>query len=156
MGCPHPRHVLPASRPERARIRFHTVLAIPVEKVFAVPDLDDTRAELVAFVKGAVEILGSTLMGQVMQGLVSDLAADPELAEAFRARAVAVREAEVARLVARGIERGDVRPGTDPELVHELLFGPVYYRLLLSGRPLDGGLAERVVTAALEGFGPTR
>jgi hypothetical protein len=57
--------------------------------------------------------------------------------------------------VARGIERGDVRPGTDPELVHELLFGPVYYRLLLSGRPLDGGLAERVVTAALEGFGPT-
>ena len=131
------------------------VLIDMVEKVVAVPDLDDTRAELVAFVKGAVEILGSTLMGRVMQGLVSDLAADPELAEAFRARAVAVREAEVARLVARGIERGDVRPGTDPELVHELLFGPVYYRLLLSGRPLDGGLAERVVTAALEGFGPS-
>ena len=71
------------------------VLIDMVEQVVAVPDLDETRAELVAFVEGAVRILGSTLMGRVMQGLVSDLAADPELARAFRERVVAVRIAEV-------------------------------------------------------------
>ena len=38
---------------------------------------------------------------------------------------------------------------TDPELAHELLFGPVYYRLLLSGAPLDHALAERVTDAAI-------
>ena len=60
--------------------------------------------------------------------------------------------AEVHRLVDRGIERGDLRPDTDRELIHELLFGPVYYRLMLSGEPLDQGLAERVVDAVLPGL----
>jgi len=128
------------------------VLIDMVEQVASVPDLGDTRAELVAFVNGAVKILGSTLMGRVMQGLVSDLAADPELAEAFRERVVAVRVAEVRRLIERGIARGDLRPDGDYELANELLFGPVYYRLLLSGRPLSRDLAERVVDAVLPGF----
>ena len=128
------------------------VLIDMVEQFVAVPDLDNTREELVAFVGGAVRILGSTLMGRVMQGLVSDLAADPELASAFRERVVATRVAEVHRLVERGILRGDLRPDTDRELMHELLFGPVYYRLMLSGAPLDSGLAERVVDAVLPAF----
>ena len=128
------------------------VLIDMVEKFVTVPDLGDTRAELVAFVDGAVKILGSTLMGRVMQGLVSDLATDPELARAFRERVVAVRVAEVRRLVRQGIERGDLRPDTDDELLHELLFGAVYYRLLLSGGPLESGLAERIVAAVMPAF----
>ena len=128
------------------------VLIDMVEKFVAVPTLGDTRAELVAFVDGAVKILGSTLMGRVMQGLVSDLATDPELARAFRERVVAVRVAEVQRLVRQGIERGDLRPDTNEELLHELLFGPVYYRLLLSGAPLESGLAERIVDAVMPAF----
>ena len=128
------------------------VLIDMVEQFVATPDLDDTRAELVAFVGAAVRILGTTLMGRVMQGLVSDLAADPELARRFREQVVATRVAEVHRLVERGIERGDLRADTDRQLIHELLFGPVYYRLMLSGAPLDEGLAERVVDAVLPAF----
>jgi AcrR family transcriptional regulator len=123
-----------------------------VEQVIATPDLGDTRAELVSFVDAAVRILESTLMGRVMQGLVSDLAADPALATAFQERVVAMRIAEADRLLARGIERGDLRPDTDVELAHEFLFGPVYYRLLLSGAPLDAGLAGRVVDATMRAF----
>ena len=128
------------------------VLIDMVETVVATPDLGDTRAELVAFVGAAVRILGKTLMGRVMQGLVSDLATDPDLARAFRERVVAVRLAEVKRVFERGIERGDLRPDADFELAHELLFGPVYYRLLLSGRPLDKRLAGRIVDAVLPAF----
>ncbi len=123
-----------------------------VENVVATPDLGDTRKELISFVNAAVKILGSTLMGRVMQGLVSDLATDPELARGFRERVVSARVAEVKRLIERGIERGDLRSNTDIELAHELLFGPVYYRLLLSGAPLDRKLAERVVDAVLPSF----
>jgi AcrR family transcriptional regulator len=121
------------------------VLLDMVKMVVATPDLGDTRKELVSFVNAAVKILGSTLMGRVIQGLVSDLAADPDLARAFRAQVVALRVAEMRRLVERGIERGDLRPDTEVELTHELLFGPVYYRLLLSGGKLDKRLAERIV-----------
>jgi AcrR family transcriptional regulator len=124
-----------------------------VEQVM-LPQLGDTRAELVQFVSAAVHQLGSTLMGRVMQGLVSDLAVDPELAAAFQERVVSVRDAEVARLVARGIERGDIAADVDEQLAHELLIAPVYYRLLLSGHPLDHAFAERIVDAALRALAP--
>ena len=132
------------------------VLIDMVEKVVATPDLGDTRAELISFVDAAVKILGSTLMGRVMQGLISDLAANPELARAFQERVVAMRVAEVRRLIERGIERGELQPDADVELAHELLFGPVYYRLLLSGAPLEQGLAERIVDAVLPAFSRER
>jgi AcrR family transcriptional regulator len=139
----------------RWRSRDELALAVlidMVEQVAAAPEQDETRAELVAFVDGAVRILGGTLMGRVMQGLVSELAAAPELAKAFQERVVALRVAEVRRIVERGIARGDLRADTDLDLLHELLFGPVYYRLLLSGAPLEPGLAERVVDAVLPAF----
>jgi AcrR family transcriptional regulator len=123
-----------------------------VQNVVATPDFGDTRRELISFVNASVKILGSTLMGRVMQGLVSDLATDPELARGFRERVVSMRVAEVKRLIERGIARGDIRPDADIELAHELLFGPVYYRLLLSGAPLDRKLAERIVDAVLPAF----
>jgi AcrR family transcriptional regulator len=125
-----------------------------VEQVVELPELGDTRAELTAFVTAAVKVLGSTLMGRVMQGLVSDLATDPELALAFRERVVSVRNAEVERLVERGIARGDLRPGTDPETAHELLIAPVYYRLLLTGGPLTLAFAKRNVDAVMRAFAP--
>jgi AcrR family transcriptional regulator len=136
----------------RYRSKHELALAVLLHmarEVVAVPDLDETRAELIAFVNGAVRVLGSTPMGRVMQGLVSDLAADPSLATAFREQIVARRLTEVRRLVDRGIARGEVRPGIDYELVHDLLFGPVYYRLLLSGSSLDEQLAERIVDALM-------
>jgi AcrR family transcriptional regulator len=125
------------------------VLLDMVEQIVEVPDLGDVRRELIAFVDGAVKILGTTLMGRVMQGLVSDLATDPELGRSFRERIVAFRVAEIRRVLERAIERGELRPDVDVDLVHELLFGPVYYRLLLSGGPLDKGLATRIVDAVL-------
>jgi AcrR family transcriptional regulator len=125
-----------------------------VEQVVKLPVLGDTRAELLAFVNAAVKVLGSTLMGRVMQGLVSDLATDPQLAQAFRERVVSVRDAEVERLVERGVARGDLRPDVDPATVHDLLIGPVYYRLLLTGQPLNRAFAKRTVDAVLRAFAP--
>ena len=143
----------------RYRSKHELALAVlfdMVERVVAVEETGDTRSELIAFVDGAVRVLESTLMGRVMRGLVSDFATDPELGQAFREQVVSVRLAEVRRVVDRGIERGDIAAGVDYELVHELLFGPVYYRLLLSGGVLDDGLAERIVDAVLAGIAPAK
>jgi AcrR family transcriptional regulator len=131
------------------------VLIDMVQSVVAVPKLEDTRAELIMLVKGAVRVLGKTLMGTVMQGLVSELATDSDLAIAFRGEVVSLRLAEVKRLLERGVERGEIRPDVDVGLAHELLFGPVYYRLFLSGEPLDDRLAERIVDAVLPGLRPS-
>jgi hypothetical protein len=62
----------------------------------------------------------------------------------------------LAQVVERGIARGDLRPDTDSRLVHELLIGPIYYRLLFSGPPFDRNLGGRLVDAVLDGFGVRR
>jgi AcrR family transcriptional regulator len=128
------------------------VLLEMVKEVVVVPDLGNVRDELITFVNGAVRILGKTLMGRVMQGLVSDFAANEALGKAFREQVVSMRLAEVRRVIDRAIERGELRSDVDVVLVHELLFGPVYYRLLLSGGKLDGRLAEGIVDAVLPGI----
>ena len=109
------------------------VLLDVLENEIATVDLGNTRDEALFLVDAAVAMLGTTPLMPITQGLVSDLATDAQLAQAFRSRVVAARLAEVAVLVVRGVARGDLRADTDHELMCELLFGPVYYRLLLSG-----------------------
>jgi AcrR family transcriptional regulator len=141
----------------RWRSRDELALAVllkMVEQIVAVPDLGDVRAELVGFVDGAVRILRDSLMGRVMQGLASDLATDPELGRSFRSQVVAYRVSEVRRVLERAIERGEVRPDIDTDLVHEMLFGPVYYRLLLSGGELDPNFAAGIVDTILPALRP--
>jgi AcrR family transcriptional regulator len=132
------------------------VLLRMVQEIVAVPDLGSTRDELIAFVNGSVRILGATLMGRVMQGLVSDLAIDRELGSRFREQIVSTRLAEVRRLLGLGVKRGALRPDIDATLVHDMLFGPVYYRLLLSGEPLHDDLARDIVDTILPSLAATR
>ena len=136
----------------RYRSRDDLALAVLIDMVMtvsAVADVGDVRAELVQVLRATLDVLRTTLMGRVMQGLVSELAVDPRLSSAFREQVVALRVAEVGRVLARGAERGELRPDLDVVLVHELLFGPIYYRLFLSGEQLEPSFADRIVDAVL-------
>ena len=122
---------------------------------FAYPvDVGDTRRELLTFVDSVVAALGTPPSGPAMQALVSEISTRPDLAETYRTRVVEPRRDTLAPVIARGVARGDLRPDTDVQLVHEFLVGPVYYRLLFSGGSLDPGLGTRLVDAILAGFVP--
>jgi AcrR family transcriptional regulator len=123
---------------------------------FADPvDVGDTRKELVTFVQAAIKNLSAPPSGPAMQGLISQIATDPELGRVYRERVVEPRRAQLRPVIERGIARGDLRPDTDVRLVHELLLGPIFYRLLLSGGQLDRKLSTRLADAILHGFSPT-
>jgi AcrR family transcriptional regulator len=115
-------------------------------------DVGDTRKELRAFVDPVIARMRSSLMSSVIVGLTPELAAGGELSRAYRERIVQPRIDQLAGVVARGVERGDLRPDTDVRLAHELLIGPIFYRLLYSGQPLDNGLSARVSDAVLRAF----
>jgi AcrR family transcriptional regulator len=109
----------------------------------------DLRSGLIGYLDAVITILRDTLLGRVMQGLVSDLATDPEMAAAFRSEVVALREQHLATLLARSLESGELRQDVDLPLLQEMLFGPVYYRLLFCGHALDTDLAQRIVDSVL-------
>jgi AcrR family transcriptional regulator len=115
-------------------------------------DVGDTSAELLAFVEPVIAVLQSPLMSGVIRGLTSEIASNSELSRTYREQTVEPRLEQLRLVVERGVHRGDLRPDTDVRLAHELLIGPVMYRLLFSGQPLDDGLASRVVDAVLRVF----
>jgi AcrR family transcriptional regulator len=122
---------------------------------FANPvDVGDTRKELITFVDSVTKLWASPPYGPVMQGLISQIATEPELARVYRDQVVEPRREQLRPVIERGIARGDLRPDADVRLVHELLVGPILYRLLLSGPPLDRKLTTSLVDAILDSFSP--
>ncbi len=63
----------------------------------------------------------------------------------------AERLASSSVIVGRAIERGDVAESTDANLVIETLIGPLWFRLLLTGEPIDNDFADRVAELVARG-----
>jgi len=141
----------------RWRDKWHLALdAVMIDMVPSFPDpvdVGDTRKELITFVHAVTKLLSSRPFGPAMQALASEIATEPQLARAYR-EMVEARRAQLAPVVERGIARGDFRPDTDLRLVHELLVGPLFYRLFFSGGPIDRKLSLRLADAVLDAFGP--
>ena len=122
---------------------------------FANPvDVGDTRKELITFVDSVTKLWATAPYGAAMQGLVSQIATEPELARVYREHVVEPRREQLRPVIERGIARGDLRPDTNLRLVHELLVGPIFYRLLMSGPPLDRKLTTNLADAVLDSFAP--
>ena len=76
---------------------------------------------------------------------------NPRLRADFTARILDRRRHETHEVLERARARGDVRADLDLATAHELLMGPLCYRLLLTGEPMDETFAERVVDLFLAG-----
>jgi AcrR family transcriptional regulator len=121
----------------------------------AIPDTGSTRSDLLALMNHAVELYSGSLAASLMPSLIAEARRDPALAEAVRSEFLAGRRAALSAVLERGIRRGDLRRGLDVELALDVLGGAVFYRLLITGGPIDRGLAEGVVGLILRGFAPT-
>lgn len=129
------------------------VLAEMARQQVPVPDLGDTRSELVHAVHDTARTMTTTIAGRTIRGLVAALGDDPQLADEYRETLVALRRREMARVVQRGIARGDLPDSPRLALIGELLVGPLFWRLLMTGDPLDEQFAADLVDAVLGGLG---
>ncbi len=115
------------------------------------PDTGSTRRDLLAIVRGIIAYVCSPEGRAVLRAATLPVDhAYADAREAFWAR----RLDALSPVVARGIERGDLRTDIDPRLLLEMLIAPIHGRLLLTGEPVDDDLAEQLVELALNGAAP--
>ena len=69
--------------------------------------------------------------GRIMRSLLGRAQVDSRLLEAMRMRWVEPRREIAREIVREAIARGELRPGLDPDIVLDLLYGPIYHRLLI-------------------------
>jgi AcrR family transcriptional regulator len=117
------------------------------------PNTGSFREDLRLTARGLVHLLGETVAGFAVRQLVAELHRNAELRDAH-AEFLAGRRANVAHAVQRGVERGELAPDADAELVADLISGPIFYRhLMLCGR-LDAAYADELVEGVLAGLMP--
>jgi AcrR family transcriptional regulator len=122
----------------------------------AVPDTGSTRGDLLALMRDAVEVYSDSVAAGAMPSLVEAMSRSPELARAVRDDFLEGRRAALREVLERGVERCDLRADLDVELALDVLGGPLFYRLLVTGGPIDERLATGVVDLILQGFAPDR
>jgi AcrR family transcriptional regulator len=138
--------------PSRAALVLEAYLVASDRVRLPTPDLGSTREDVRALLTWLAEVLAEPTGGRVVAGLVGDMQHDSDLAEGFRRDVVPARRHAMLAALERGRERGEIRADADLGLAVDTLHGAVFYRLLLSGEPLDAAFAERLADQVLEGL----
>ena len=94
--------------------------------------------------------------GRVIGALLTEAQTDPAFAAEYRERFVEPRRDQAREIFRRAIERGEIPAGTKIEVALDLLYGPLYHRLLHGHVPLSDRFVRDVIDMALDGIAPRR
>ena len=117
------------------------------------PDSGDVVVDFTRQMTTLAKVFTSAEIGRPFRGLIGAAQTDPDVAEnLFRSLFEPRRRAAVQRLVTAQA-RGEIDEGPDPDVLVDLLYGPMYYRLLITQGRLGPAYVRKVVALVL---GPHR
>ena len=101
--------------------------------------------------KATIRLLNSE-QGQAILALIGAKQTDPPLGRAYSEQIARPRRAQTRTLAQQAIEESELAPGTDPDLFLDAIYGPLYYRKVVSGEPVTDGFIDHIVDAAFRAF----
>lgn len=90
--------------------------------------------------------------GRIVAELIAEGQSEPDVLADFRARFLLRRRAVARELIERGKAAGEFDSRLDSDLACDIIFGPVYYRLLVGHLPLDQDFADALTAQVLAAF----
>jgi AcrR family transcriptional regulator len=88
--------------------------------------------------------------GRIVAQIIAEGQADPEALASYRDRFIYPRRAAAKAIIQQGIESGEFDSKLDPEMAIDILYGAIYFRLLVGHLPLDQQFAEELPQWALK------
>jgi Transcriptional regulator len=122
-----------------------------MKPVLAVSGTGSPLARLRRYVVYVAKFLASD-DGVTMARLVTGIHDDKELQGIFLERYVMPRRQMQRRFIGEAIAAGELKRGTDTELLIDALNGPLFFRWLQGHAPLDKGFAERIFEKVIPAF----
>lgn len=116
-----------------------------------VPDTGTTFNDIVIHATNLTGFLTSR-EGAIIKELLGEGQFDSGLAEAYRDRFFRPRRLEARGLLEKGVQRGELKNNLDIGTCIDLIYGPIFYRLLVTGEALDDPYVESLVRSAFEGI----
>jgi len=94
----------------------------------------------------------ATPVGRNVATMIAAADRDSELAKAFRNHFVLARRAEGRSFLQEAIDAGEIRRAVNIEIALDMIYGALFFRLLLGHAPLDRKLVKQLVKEALRGL----
>lgn len=136
--------------PDAASLLRDTLLRIATTSI-PHADTGSYRSDMLSALRGWAALFTGP-DAAVLRAAVAATAQDPQLSEAFRTDVIGWRKKEMAALLSRGIERGDVRADVPVEIARELGQSVLWHRLLITGDPITDALVVALVDEVLVPF----
>lgn len=90
--------------------------------------------------------------GHIIADIIGHGRAHPEAVEAFRNKFLEPRRTIARELVEEAQRTGELRSDLDVEVALDMIFGPLYYRLLVQHLPLQKEMKEQIRNVIYKGF----
>ena len=135
--------------PSRAALLLDTAHQMGLE-----PPLVDTgtlRGDLVEILRTLAHKMRDTPAGRILPSVMAEASVDPGMREVLIGF-MQDRRDRPRQILLRGVDRGELPPDTDVELILDLLGGTVMFRELLAGHPVGDDEIVRMVDRVLAGF----
>jgi AcrR family transcriptional regulator len=126
------------------------VLATKADLHIPIPDEGSYAADLRDFLGASFRLGRDQRVVDVLRVLMAQAQIDDEFGERFRDRFLRSRRAALAVIVERARARGDLPPVPAPDLVADIVFGIIWYRVLSRHQALTDGLPDDLVAVLTE------
>jgi AcrR family transcriptional regulator len=112
------------------------------------PDTGDLDADMRALARGILAIYRDPAINALISSMVAAATYLPEARQTLSEFFVS-RITETAIIAERAVQRGELPADTDTVEVIRMLGAPFYYRMFITGEPVDEALADRAAAAAV-------
>jgi hypothetical protein len=112
------------------------------------PDTGSLEGDLLSYFEQAFLALRGK-SGTVLSGLAAEAQLDPAFAHEFQRTFIVPRKTELIELLRRDMQRGELAPDTNLDVLADLIYGAKWYRFLLYPAPLDDTFAREIVSLIL-------
>ena len=136
--------------PNKAAVVMDSFLSAAMSRL-PVPDTGSVIQDIVIQVTNLARFLTSR-EGKVINEFIAAGQFDLKLAEEYRARYFNPRRLDSRRILERGVQRGELKPDLNLELCIDLIYGPLFYRLLVTGENVDDAFIEVLIHYAFAGI----
>lgn len=90
--------------------------------------------------------------GRIVAEIIAEGQASSEALKSFRDRFILPRREAASSLIEKGIKLGEFDESLNPELALDVLYGSLYYRLMVGHLPIDDNFAQHLPDVVMKGL----
>jgi AcrR family transcriptional regulator len=114
----------------------------------AVPEYLTTEEKIRAQVLELIRLLGG-FYGKIAREIIAEGQSDNNALRQYREIYLSRRRAYTLHWIETAKASGEIRKDIDPEMLVDLIYGPIYYRLLIGHQPLTAEFGSKLVDEVL-------